>query len=172
MIRWGVNCTHLCWLCWSCVVLSYWSCVVLINLHCLVEVVLLWKLCSLVEVVPSKLCWWSSVVLVKLYCLVAVVLSCWSCVVLTKLCWRVVCWLCWNPDLLEMYLNLKHPSFSFADFDKIVYLERLTTQGIFSSVPVLLLSQPVRRCVWLVFSVNTSWRGNWVKRAWHQVANT
>ena len=25
-----------------------------------------------------------------------------------------------------MYLNLKHPSFSFADFDKIVYPERLT----------------------------------------------
>ena len=56
-----------------------------------------------------------------------------------------------------MYLNLKHPSFSFADFDKIVYPERLTAQGIFGSVPMLLLllKQPVRGYVWLVFSVNT-----------------
>ena len=93
----------------------------------------------------------------KLCCVVEAVQSCWSCVVLTKLCWRVVCWLCWNPGLLGMYLNLKHPSFSFADFDKIVYPERLTAQGIFGSVPMLLLllKQPVRGCVWLVFSVNT-----------------
>ena len=57
----------------------------------------------------------------------------------------------------QWYLNLKHPSFSFADFDKIFYPERLTAQGIFGSVPMLLLllKQPVRGCVWLVFSVNT-----------------
>ena len=111
-------------------VLCWCSCMVLMKLHCLVEVVLLLKLCSLVEVV---LYWRSYAEELFVGC------------VETQACWKCT-WILSTP---VFHLPILIKSFTRRDLP--------TAQGIFGSVPtlLLLLKQPVRRCVWLVLSVNT-----------------